>query len=85
MKVGCEYLKPLRFEDEFEIVLSVKEVRNRSVCYGFLFRRKADGEPVAKGEVVAVHAAVEPSTGALQACPIPEGLREKLVGLVAAA
>lgn len=82
LKVGCEYLKPLRFEEEFEIVLSIKEVRNRSVCYGFVFRRKTDGEPVAKGEVVAVHAAVESATGALQACPIPEGLRAKLLGLV---
>jgi len=79
VRVGCEYLKPLRFEDEVETVLSLREVRNRSVCYGFEFRRVRGGEIVARGEVVAVHAGVNPTSGELQACPIPEDLRALLV------
>lgn len=79
VKVGCEYLKPLRFEDEVETVLSLKEVRNRSVCYAFVFRLAAGGEAVARGEVVAVHAGVNALTGELQACPIPDRLRTLLL------
>lgn len=79
VKVGCEYLKPLRFEDEVEAVLSLKEVRNRSVCYGFEFRRGPGGEVVARGEVVAVHAGVNAASGELQACLIPEPLRAQLL------
>jgi YbgC/YbaW family acyl-CoA thioester hydrolase len=84
VKVGCEYLKPLRFEDEVETVLSLKEVRNRSVCYAFVFRRAPGGEVVAHGEVVAVHAGVSALTGELQACPIPERLRGLLLERLAA-
>jgi acyl-CoA thioesterase FadM len=62
-----------------ETVLTVKEVRTRSVCYGFVFRRKEGGEIVAKGEVVAVHASVHSSGSPLQACPMPEQLRRILL------
>ena len=79
VKTSCEYLKPLRFEDEVETVLVLREVRNRSVCYGFEFRAVPGGEVVARGEVVAVHAGVTAATGALQAAPIPEKLRHLLV------
>jgi YbgC/YbaW family acyl-CoA thioester hydrolase len=78
VKVGCEYLRPLRFEDEVETVLFVKEVRNRSVCYGFEFRHAVDRGVVARGEVVAVHAGVNAATGELQASAIPEPLRALL-------
>ncbi len=79
VKVGCEYLSPLRFEEEIETVLSIKEVRTRSVCYSFTFRRVSNREVVAKGEVVAVHAAVQPDGGRLSACAIPEPLRGLLL------
>lgn len=80
VKVGCEYFSPLRFEEEVETVLSVREVRTRSVCYAFTFRRKEGGEVVAKGEVVAVHVAVPSDGSPMQACPIPEPLRALLLG-----
>jgi YbgC/YbaW family acyl-CoA thioester hydrolase len=85
VKVGCEYLKPLRFENEVETVLRLKEVRNRSVCYGFEFRLMPNGEVVARGEVVAVHAGVNAASGELQACAIPEGLKGLLLERVGAA
>ncbi len=78
LKVGCDYVKPLRFEDVVETELSVREVRSRSVRYGFTFRLASAGVVVAHGEVVAVHAGVNPATGQLQASPIPEPLRALL-------
>jgi len=79
LKVGCEYQKPLRFEELVDVVLMVREVRNRSVRYGFEFRRAESHEVVATGEAVAVHAALDPSVGRLEAAPIPEELRSLLL------
>ena len=79
LKVGCEYQKPLRFEELVDVVLMVREVRTRSVRYGFEFRRGESREVVATGEAVAVHAALDPSVGRLAAMPIPEALRNLLV------
>ena len=56
----------------------VREVRNRSVRYGFEFRRAESHEVVAIGEAVAVHAELDPSLGRLAAAPIPAELRSVL-------
>ena len=71
----CDFRAPLRFEDEVEIHLVVAEVRTRSIRYAFIFRKAADGTEVARGEVVAVCASVEKTTGKLSAVPIPEAVR----------
>ena len=78
VKTGCEYLKPLRFEDEVEIHLLVAEVRTRSVRYQFYFRKVSDGEEVARGMIVAVCARVDRATGKLEPVAIPEGVRASL-------
>ncbi len=71
----CDFRAPLRFEDEVEIHLLVAEVRTRSIRYVFIFRKAADGTEVARGEIVAVCASVEKTTGKLSAVPIPEAVR----------
>ena len=71
----CDFRAPLRFEDEVEIHLLVAEVRTRSIRYVFIFRKVADGTEVARGEIVAVCASVEKTTGKLSAVPIPEAVR----------
>lgn len=83
LKVGCEYFRPLRFEDWVEIEVKVVEVRTRSVRYAFEFWRDAvgQGERVARGEVVAVHTRVHPVEG-LKAESIPARLREALLARV---
>ena len=83
LKVSCDYSKPLRFEERVEVVLSVAEVRTRSVRYAFTIRRAADGEVAARGETVAVHAQLDPAGGRLAAAPIPDNLRAQLLARVA--
>jgi acyl-CoA thioester hydrolase len=83
LKVSCDYSKPLRFEETVDVVLSVAEVRTRSVRYNFEIRRAADGEVAAKGETVAVHAQLDPAGGRLQATPIPADLHTRLAACVA--
>jgi acyl-CoA thioester hydrolase len=78
VNASCDYLRPLRFEDEVEIHLLVAEVRNRSIRYRFIFRKVSDGTEVAKGQVSAVCAAVEKATGKLTAVPIPDVIRAQI-------
>ena len=75
VSASCDFRAPLRFEDEVEIHLLVAEVRTRSIRYVFIFRKAADDTEVARGEVVAVCANVEKTTGRLSAVPIPEAVR----------
>ena len=68
----CDYRAPLRFEEEFEIDLLVREKRSRSLGYRFKFRR-LDGTEVARGNLVVVCVALQPD-GGLTSTPIPEAL-----------
>ena len=78
VNANCEYLRPLRFEDEVEIHLLVSEVRTRSIRYQFTFRKVSDGSEVARGQVAAVCACVEKATGKLMAVAIPEPIRAQI-------
>lgn len=78
VKAHCEYLRPLRFEEEVEIEVGVAELRTRSLRYRFVFRRKGEAETVAMGEMVAVCVKVDPVGGGLNPMPIPGVMRAAL-------
>jgi YbgC/YbaW family acyl-CoA thioester hydrolase len=75
VSASCNYRAPLKFEEEVEIHLLVAEVRSRSIRYQFIFRKAADGTEVARGQVAAVCATVDKTTGKLAPVPIPEPIR----------
>lgn len=75
VSASCDYRAPLRFEEEVEIHLLVAEVRSRSIRYQFIFRKAADGSEVARGQVAAVCATVDKTTGKLAPVAIPEAVR----------
>src|SRR5512134_619534 len=50
--VECDYLAPLRFEDEVLVHLLVERKGERSLTYQFCFYRLANNEEVARGRVV---------------------------------
>jgi YbgC/YbaW family acyl-CoA thioester hydrolase len=78
VSANCDYRAPLRFEEEVEIHLLVAEMRTRSIQYQFVFRKVADRTEVARGNIVAVCATVDKSTGKLGAIPIPESIRNTI-------
>ena len=51
MNAECSYKQPLRFEDEVEVDLLVREKRRKAITYEFIFRKLTDGErtEVARG------------------------------------
>lgn len=78
VSASCDYRAPLRFEEEVEIHLIVAEVRSRSIRYQFVFRKVADATEVARGQVAAVCATVDKTTGKLAPVPIPEAIRAQI-------
>jgi YbgC/YbaW family acyl-CoA thioester hydrolase len=72
---SCDYLKPVRFEDELDIVVTVQRLGRSSVTYQFQFF-KQDAE-VARGKITAVFCRAE--TGeAMKSIEIPAAIRAKL-------
>ena len=70
-KVEAEYLKVLRFEDEFELRLRVDAVGRTSITYGWEILR--DGEVCIRGNHTVVRV-----DRAGRAEPLPEALRAQL-------
>lgn len=75
---SCDYLRPLRFEDEVEIHLLVGEVRNRAIRYHFAFRKVTDGSEIAHGSMTAVCAMLDKVSGKLMPVAIPERIRSQI-------
>lgn len=77
VSVTCDYLAPLKFEDEVEVELLVEEVRSRSLRY--LFRiRKMDGKLAAEGRIAAVCVRKNAAGDGMVAVEIPDRFRLKI-------
>ena len=76
---SCDFRRPLRFEDTFELHLLVREVRRRSIAYQIRFRRTDPGpmEEVAVGSLV-VACVRKNADGTMEAVPIPPGLAARM-------
>lgn len=70
----CQYKKPARFDDLLEVEMTVEELREKSVKYGFTIVNKGTGELLALGYLVAV--AADKQTG--KATEIPSEIIDKL-------
>jgi acyl-CoA thioester hydrolase len=78
--VSCDFKRPLRFEDEVEVLLRVREKREKSLTYDFIFRQ-VNGEPgteVARGSLTVVCVAIDPETDQMKAVPIPEAIARQI-------
>lgn len=77
---SCDYKHPLRFEEEVEIQLLVREIRAKTVEYAFIFRKTENGRAVevARGRMIAVAVAVDPARRTMKAVPIPPAIRAKI-------
>lgn len=77
VRASCDYLAPLRFEDEVQVQLLVEELRTRSIRY--LFRVwKTDGTLAAEGRIAAVCVQTDPESGGLKAVSIPAQVKDQI-------
>lgn len=76
----CDYKHPLRFEEEVEIHLLVKEKKTKAVTCTYIFRTERNGKSieVARGNMTAVCVSVDPSTRKMKATMIPPEISAKL-------
>jgi len=77
--VECDYLAPLRFEDEVLIHLLVEKKGTRSLTYQFRFYRLEgpSREEAARGRIVVAHV-LRQTDGVLKAAPLPGALAERV-------
>ena len=78
--VDCDFSYPLRFEDSVEVRLLVREKREKSLHYSFIFR-KVNGQPqreVARGTLGVACVKRDAATGKLTAVPIPKTIADKI-------
>jgi acyl-CoA thioester hydrolase len=76
----CDYKRPIRFEDTFEVQLLVREKRSKVISYLFKFRRLTEngpGEEIARG-ILTVVCVAHNADGSMNAAPIPEFLAKQI-------
>ncbi len=79
VRVQCDYKRPLRFEDEVEVHLLVREKREKSLAYEFVFHRVAEpAEEVARGSFTVVCVAIDSGSGRMKAVPIPDPIASQI-------
>src|SRR5207253_4197911 len=75
----CDYLQPLRFEDEVEIHMLVSEKKSKALTYAFRFRKLNALPPVevARGKLTVV-CVTHDADCKMKAAPIPRAIAEKI-------
>jgi YbgC/YbaW family acyl-CoA thioester hydrolase len=77
VSVGCEFVRPVRFEDELTLRLRVVRLGEKSLNIEVEFTK--GGERIALGKSTSV--CCEVGNGAMRSIPIPPAIREKLTGI----
>ena len=75
VSVSCDYIGPVRFEQELELKLRVARLGEKSFSYEVDFL--VDGRRMALGKTTSVCCELRPD-GAMRSIPIPAPIREKL-------
>ena len=77
----CDYRRPLRFEDEVDVHLVVREKREKSLSYEFVLRKcEPDGTPgeeVARGRMTVVCIGIAPGAP-MRGVAIPASLAGRI-------
>ncbi len=69
----CDYRRPLRFQDEVEIHLLVRQKKEKSIVYTFIFRKLNENpaQEVARGSLVTACVTRDKTSGQMMSVPIP--------------
>lgn len=77
--VACDFRRPLRFEDDVEIHLMIREIKERTIFYDFKFiKTNSEGpEEVATGEVQTICVTFDADKG-MKSTAIPSEITAKI-------
>ena len=70
----CDFIRPLRFEEEVDVHLAVREVNEKSIVYDFKFHKLESAADVARGSITVVCILKRPDQDAVKAIEIPADL-----------
>ena len=74
---SCDFMAPLKFEEEFRIELLVEEVRSKVIRY--LIRLwHLNGTLAGEGRLIVACVKKDPESGKMKAVSIPERIRSKI-------
>ena len=76
LAASCEYLHPLRFEDEVDILMWVSKKGTKSLTYQFCFTHQ--GKDIARGQFTTVCCVCNPGEK-IRAIPIPDFISSLLL------
>jgi YbgC/YbaW family acyl-CoA thioester hydrolase len=76
-----DFRAALRFEDEFEVTVTLDAVTSRTIRYGFGITREATA--IGAGSITIAHVSKAPD-GAMKAIHLPADVLERLRGVIAA-
>ncbi|MEM6259811.1 MAG: thioesterase family protein [Planctomycetota bacterium] len=71
VSAACDYKKPLRFEDVFTVDVFINAKTDKSVTYGFTFRKAEASDPIATGSLKVVYAIKPAGVGKFKAASLP--------------
>ena len=76
----CKFIRPLKFEDDVEVHLVVREIGRRSIRYSFALSRVSGGERevVARGRYAATCVRILGEGGGIEPIAIPGMVLEKI-------
>ena len=74
----CDYKKPLRFEEELNVELYIREVDRKTIRYGFHFLQDGALQPSAVGELKVICVIFDEASKRMRATDIPDGIRERV-------
>ena len=80
VRVECDYLAPLRFEDEVRIHLLVEAKTDKSIRYRFVFRKvnEQSARDVARGTMTTVYVEHDPAADRMRAKVIPASIADRI-------
>ena len=76
----CDFKHPLRFEDIVEICLFVREKREKTIVYTFIFRKMNEqpAREVARGTLAVACAKCDKPGGKMTGMPIPKAIADMI-------
>jgi YbgC/YbaW family acyl-CoA thioester hydrolase len=72
---SCEYFRPLKFEQQFEVTIRIAELTKRTIAYEGTITR--DGEAIARGSWKIACVSKRPD-GSMKSADIPSEVAERL-------
>ena len=75
---SCDYLAPLRYQDEVEVHLLVTKKRTKSISYEAIFRKLNDSSEIARGRWTVVCVAKDRGETQMNSVAFPEEVNSKI-------